>query len=113
MAEEHAAKTGSHSFECTDNSGDLMEISFAQGDTKAGTVTFSNTSGTCKYTNNDGEELTFSTATGRFTVLEEGRLEVVWKPLGKKPAKDTVKIVYGVDGAKGTYEPRVEQQHEE
>ena len=87
----------------------------------AGTVTFSNSSGTCKYTNPDGEELTFGTATGSFsteTKLEntgKGTLQVVWKPMGKKKAKDTVEVLYGVGGEKGVYQPRqaVEADDEE
>mmetsp|Transcript_151302 Transcript_151302/g.263723 ORF Transcript_151302/g.263723 Transcript_151302/m.263723 type:complete len:155 (+) Transcript_151302:81-545(+) len=113
LGDGKATKLSTHTFECSDSSGDLMEICFAEGDPKAGTLTFSNTSGVCKYTNPDGEELTFNTAKGSFTVVEEGTLAIAWKPLGKKKAKDTVKIVYGVDGKAGIYHPRVEVEDEE
>lgn len=105
-----STKKGIHTFECSDGSGDFLEICFTEGETKSGsgTLTFSNTSGTCKYTNPNGEELTFNTATGSFTVPEEGKLAIQWKPVGKKMVKHAVKVVYGTDGKAGTYEPRVE-----
>eukprot|EP00746_Dinoflagellata_sp_MGD_P138972 gnl/MRDRNA2_/MRDRNA2_72510_c0_seq3.p1 gnl/MRDRNA2_/MRDRNA2_72510_c0~~gnl/MRDRNA2_/MRDRNA2_72510_c0_seq3.p1 ORF type:complete len:155 (+),score=52.61 gnl/MRDRNA2_/MRDRNA2_72510_c0_seq3:124-588(+) len=113
LGDGQATKMVTYTFECSDSSGDLMEISFEEGETKAGTFTFSNASGTCKYTNPDGEELTFSTAKGSFTVAEEGTLALAWKPVGKKKAKHTVKIEYGVDGKAGTYHPRVEVEDDE
>jgi hypothetical protein len=109
-------KGQSHSFKCSDDTwfADKLEIYFAHDgesvETTNGTLTFSNSEGDCKYTNPDGEELTFKTADGKFTVGEtEGdktTLNLSWKPLGGKPVKDTVQIIYGQDGKDGVYEPQ-------
>ena len=103
-------------FECSDGSGDKLELYFEEGapDSGGGTCTYSNPDGFA-YTNPDGEELKeLEPASGKFTYSPaSSKIFLLWKPAGRKPAKHAHKITLGVDGAVGVFEPREEAAAEE
>ena len=114
LAELCKATTGMV-LECSDGSGDKLELYFKGGAPHGdgGTCTYSNPAGFA-YTNPDGEELKeLEPAAGKFTYSEEdSKISLSWKPAGKKPAKHTHKVTLGADGAAGAFEPREEAEDE-